>query len=54
MNPIALILILTGIYLFFRGISLFRGNRKWIGILFSILGLAAMAIPFAVSYFLSK
>lgn len=54
MNPIALILILVGIYLFLRGISLFRKSKKTIGAMFSILGLIAIATPFIVSYFLAR
>jgi len=54
MNPIALALILTGTYLFLRGISLFRKGKTKTGTFFSIMGLVAIAIPFVVTYFLTR
>jgi hypothetical protein len=54
MNPIAIILVLTGVYLFIRGISLFRKSRKVIGAAFAVIGLIAIATPFLVSYFLAR
>lgn len=54
MNPIALILILAGIYLLVRGILLYRKSKKTMGTIFSTLGVVAIAFPFAASYFLAR
>jgi len=54
MNPIALGLIGIGVLLLLFGIFSIVKSKKTTGILFSILGLMAIATPFAVSYFLAK
>lgn len=54
MNPIAIVLMLAGLYLLVRGLSLYRTNKKTTGTMFSILGLVAILFPFAVSFFLGR
>ncbi len=54
MNPIALGLIGTGALLLLFGVFSVFKSKKTTGIIFSILGLMAIATPFAVSYFLAR
>jgi hypothetical protein len=54
MNPLALGLIALGIVLLLFGTFFFTKNKKTPGIIFSSLGLVAIATPFAISYFLAR
>jgi len=54
MNPIALGLIGIGALLFIFGIFSLAKGKKTTGMIFSTLGVIAIAIPFAVSYFLAR
>lgn len=54
MNPIALGLFVPGVLLLLFGIFSIVRNKKMPGIVFSFLGLTAIAAPFAVSYFLAR
>lgn len=54
MNPIALGLIGIGVVLLLFGIFSMVKNKRTAGIIFSSLGLMAIATPFLVSYFLAR
>ncbi len=54
MNPIALGLIGIGVLLLLFGIFSIVKSKRITGIIFSFLGLMAIATPFAVSYFLAR
>ncbi len=53
MNPLASGLMLLGILLLLFGIFTFLKHRQVIGTIFTLLGLAAIATPFIISYFLA-
>ena len=54
MNPIALGLIGIGVLFLLLGIFSIAKSKKKAGIIFSSLGLVAIATPFLVSYFLAR
>ena len=54
MNPIALGMIVLGIILLVFGISSLLKSKKTQGLVFSIVGLLVIAVPFVVSYFLAR
>ena len=54
MNPIALGLIGIGALLLLFGIFSMVKSKKITGMIFSFLGLSAIATPFIVSYFLAR
>jgi hypothetical protein len=53
-NPIAIIMIALGILLFLSGILLAVRRAKVAGIVISLLGLGAVAIPFVISFYLGS
>ena len=53
-NLVALTMIALGVLLFLVGVFLLVKHRKIAGWVFSILGLGLSAVPFLVSYYLSK
>lgn len=54
MNPLALGLIVLGVAFLLYGIFSFTKSKKTSGTIFSILGIVAIAAPFAISYFLAR
>jgi len=53
-NLVALIMIALGVLLFLFGVFLIAKHKKITGWVFSMLGLGLSAVPFLVSYYLSK
>ena len=53
MNPLALGLMALGIALLLVGIYSFMKDKKIIGTILAVLGIAAIAAPFLISYFLA-
>jgi hypothetical protein len=54
MNPLAVGLMAFGLLSLLFGTFLLIKSRKAMGAIFSVLGFAAIATPFVVSYFLAR
>jgi len=54
MNPIALGLIVLGIFLLFIGIRLLTRSKRTQGWVLSIAGILAIAFPFVASYLIAR
>jgi hypothetical protein len=54
LNPIAIVMIALGILLFLSGIFLAVRRARVAGIVISLLGLGAVAIPFVISFYLGS
>jgi hypothetical protein len=53
-NLVALMMIALGVILFLFGVFLLVKHKKMAGWVFSMLGLGLSAVPFLVSYYLTK
>lgn len=54
MNPLAVGLIALGIVLLFIGISNLMKNKRTNGIIYLLMGLLAIAVPFVASYLIAR
>lgn len=54
MNPLALGLMALGITLLLVGIYSFMKDKKMIGAILAVLGIAAIATPFVASYLIAR
>ncbi len=54
MNPIALVTTVLGVALFLSGIYLAVKRRRMAGVVLSLVGLAAMAVPVLISFYLAR
>ncbi len=53
-NPIAIVMMVTGALLLVLGIYLVHKRRKLSGTIISLLGLGAIAVPFLASYIVAN